>query len=156
LVAAWRRWSHWHESRGRDSVEVWGARWPEFRERLVERLKELDPGTWYTVASFAERFAAQDVDALGTQFGAALNREHMDESMDARRRDVVRFVTELTLLTACTWLRLIETTRSRRRGYVFRLTDIGRWSLGMCDELPETPVMGQHPFAVQPTLDIYL
>ena len=156
LFANWLRWSHWYEARGRDSVEVWGARWTDFRRTLVDALAGLDPGTWYTVASFAERFAAEHTDALGTQFSAALNREHVDESMEARRRDVVRFVTEMTLLTAGTWLGLIQSARSRRRGYVFRLTGVGCWALGMQERAPELEPFGDHPIAVQANFDLLL
>jgi hypothetical protein len=156
IVSNWLRWSHWYEARGRDSVEVWGARWGDFRKSLADRLTALDPDRWYTVSSFAERFAAEFPDALGTQFSAALNREHVDESMEARRRDVVRFVTEMTLLTAGTWLGLIETTRSRRRGYVFRMTEIGRWALGPDEEPPEIEPFGDHPIAVQANFEIFL
>jgi hypothetical protein len=156
LVSHWLRWTNWYEARGRDSIEVWGARWPEFRERLVEQLTRLEPDTWYTVASFAEHFSARNPDALGTQFSAALNREQIDQSMEARRRDVVRFAAELTMLSACTWLRLIEISRSRRRGYVFRVTGVGCWSLGLEENVPEEPAVGEHPIAVQPTFDVLL
>jgi hypothetical protein len=156
LVATWLRWTHWYEARGRDSVEVWGARWVDFRRELAGRLIQLDPDRWYTVASFAERFAAEHPDALGTQFSAALNREHIDESMEARRRDVVRFVTEMTLLTAGTWLGLIETARSRKRGYVFRLTETGLWALGPEEEPPEFEPFGDHPMAVQADFQVFL
>jgi hypothetical protein len=156
LFESWLRWTHWYEARGRDSVEVWGARWTDFRRALVDELARLDAETWYTVASFAERFSAEHTDALGTQFSAALNREHIDESLEARRRDVVRFVAEMTLLTAGTWLGLIETTRSRRRGYVFRLTDVGCWALGIEDEAPQLEPFGEHPIAVNANFDVLL
>jgi hypothetical protein len=156
LVANWLRWTHWYEARGRDSVEVWGARWAEFRQALADRLTMLDPDRWYTVSSFAERFAAEQPDALGTQFSAALNREHIDESMESRRRDVVRFVTEMTLLTAGTWLGLVETSRARRRGYVFRLTEVGQWALEQREEPPELEPFGDHPLAVQANFDVLL
>jgi hypothetical protein len=156
LVSHWLRWSHWYEARGRDSVEVWGARWVDFRQALADRLIALDPQRWYTVSSFAERFAVEHPDALGTQFSAALNREHVDESMESRRRDVVRFVTEMTLLTAGSWLGLIETSRARRRGYVFRVTEIGLWALGHREDPQALEPFGEHPLAVQANFDVLL
>jgi hypothetical protein len=158
LVGHWQRWTHWYEARGRDSVDVWGARWADFRAALSADLARLDLDHWYTVASFAERFAAEQGDALGTQFSAALNREHVDESLGARRRDVVRFVTEMTMLTAGVWLGLIEISRSRRRGYVFRLTRVGQWVLNDPEqnESPEIDAFGEHPVAVQANYEIFL
>ena len=158
LVDHWQRWTHWYEARGRDSVDVWGARWVDFRAVLSADLAGLDVDHWYTVSSFAERLAAEHGDALGTQFSAALNREHIDETMGARRRDVVRFVTEMTLLTAGVWLGLIDTARSRRRGYVFRLTSLGKWVLNdpENDAAPMVEAFGDHAIAVQANFEIFL
>src|SRR5690606_17397873 len=59
-------------------------------------------------------------------------------------------------LTAGTWLQLIETGRSRKRGYVFRVTDAGRWALGLHEDVPEEPSFGDYPIAVQANFQVLL
>jgi hypothetical protein len=154
----WLDWSEWHEASGRESLQIWGAEWPAFRRLLLADLRslELAPDQWVTVGSFAERFAAQNPDALGRNFTAALSREHADDRIDSRRADTIRASVELTLVTATRWLGLVDIARSRRHGNAFRLTDTGRWLLDLDPDPPSVDALGDHPISVQPDFEALL
>jgi hypothetical protein len=156
LFQTWSDWREWHESRGRESIQVWGADWPAFRTLLLADLAAVPDASWFTAASFAERFAVTHPDALGRHFTASLNREHVDRRADARRTDTIRFAAELTLLGACAWLGLVQTGRSRRRGYACRVTDTGLWLLGQRDDAPAMEELGEHALSVQPGFEVFL
>lgn len=156
LVGLWRQAAEWTEGAGREILQIWGADWPGFRTRLVAALDALSPGEWVTLESLADRFAATEPAALGTQYTAAASHEPGDESPEARRRAVVRLAAEATLSTAGVWLGLVDLSHARRRAPVLRPREDGRWLLAEGREPPPEAALGAHGLAVQPDFSVLL
>ena len=155
MLDIWLHATTWPEVVERDTLQVWGGDWPEFRSRLLERLAEIQVGTWVTLDSFAMRFSMDEPTALGAHFTAAMSHESMPDSTDERRRAVIRAVVQTTLVTAGEWLGIIRLSSSQRRT-VFRLTDVGAWLCNKTDDAPEVPELGSHPLTVQANFEIML
>lgn len=156
LVALWRGATDWPEGAGREALQVWGADWPGFRERLLELLGTLDPDTWYTVASVTARFAAETPGALGSHFTAAASHEPGEDSPEARRQAVVRLAADVTLATGAAWLGLIELARAQRRGMVLRVRPEMAWLVDEAAPVPPEPALGAHTLVVQPNFEVLL
>lgn len=157
LEAIWRSSANWPEGVGFESLRVWGARWPEFRQTLLDSLSAVEPSGWVTVDSFAERFAVGNPNALGSQFIAAGGHEQGEESADARRRAVIHQAAALTVTTACQWLGLVRVakTRGRERQVVFQVSDLRSWQSAEQRGGEGSPATSR-PLAVQPDFTVLL
>lgn len=157
LEAIWRATTGWPEGAGRDSLRVWGARWPEFRKVLMEALSEIAPSSWVTLDSFAERFAVGKPSALGSQFTAAGGHEPSEDSATARRQGVIHQAAALTVTTACHWLGLVRVARmqGRERRVVFQIGDLQSWQAETAAE-PTSALATSRALAVQPDFRVLL
>ncbi len=155
LLDIWMRSTSWPEVTQRDLLQIWGGDWPNFRTRLLGRLREVPQGTWVTLESFAVRFAMENPAALGAHFTAAMSHEAMPDASDDRRRAVLQAAVEATVTLACEWLGLVQISSSERRT-VFCLTELGAWLCGQAPDPPHEPELGSHPLTVQANFEILL
>lgn len=151
----WLSASDWPEASARETVQIWGGDWPGFRRHLLEALRQLTPGSWVTLESFAARFVHDAPGALGTHFTAAASHEQRADSAEARRHAILKMVVEVTLRTAGEWLGLVTLSTSRRTT-VFSVTDVGAWLSGRQSGMQDEPELGSHPLSVLPSFEILL
>ncbi|HEX3722621.1 MAG TPA: hypothetical protein VHV31_07505, partial [Nitrolancea sp.] len=100
----WLAASDWPESMARETVQIWGGDWPGFRTHLLEALRQVTPGSWVTLESFAACFVHETPGALGAHFTAAASHEQRADSAEARRNAILQMVVEVTLRTSGEWL----------------------------------------------------
>lgn len=139
LRNAWREHEAWIEGRERDEIEVWGAHWPDVRDRLLDAIGSLETGTWYRQRELAHHLAQQHPGLIGTTFTVASARgSEASEGQEGRVAKVARVIaTELE--TAFLWLGLVEsglTGSGTHRTRTVRLSEAGRLAAERADVVP--------------------
>lgn len=127
LRDVWLAAEQWVEGRERQEIDVWGADWQGFRNRLLGALETIDPGTWVLVPEVAQRLAEQHPDLIGSTFSAATAaaRPERGDRREARTAAIARII-EVELETAFRWLGLVEMAPAPGRGIAVRTTAVGR------------------------------
>ena len=129
LRRAWRDHDDWIEGRERDEIEVWGARWPDVRLRVLDALSSLEVGTWYRRREVARHLAEQHPGMIGSSFTVASARGGDDRDGPDGRVGKVAQIIGSELETAFRWFGLVEsgiTGTGTERARVIRLTEAGR------------------------------
>lgn len=139
LRHAWRDHEDWIEGRERDEIEVWGARWPDVRLKLLEALSSLETGVWYRRREVAQHLAEQNPGMIGSSFTVASARGGDGRDGADGRVEKVAQVIASELETAFRWFGLVEsgvTGDGTARGRVIRLTEAGRLAAGNFEVVP--------------------
>ncbi len=156
MIELWRNAAEWFEGATMEPFHAWGADWPGLRRALLSALTELETDRWFTLDSFARRFAASHPAVLGAHVTVASANEPVDEPPTSRREGVVRRAAEITLMTACQWLGLVELVGIPKGPLVIRVTRRGSLIATGAEAEAEGPAREGPPLAVQPNFDIFL
>lgn len=106
LRNAWLESDVWTEGRERDEIDVWGADWRGFRNRLLEAIADLDPDAWFRVDDLAARLAEQNPTMIGATFTAASSRASRSGGDD--RNAAIAQIIEVELETALSWFGVVQ------------------------------------------------
>lgn len=139
LRAGWLEHEVWIEGRERDEIEVWGARWPQVRHRLLELIGSLEAGAWYRQRELAHHLAQQEPGLLGSTFTVASARG--GDAGDGREGRVAKVAQVIAseLETAFLWMGLVEigqTGEGTRRVRTIRVSEAGRLASERPDIVP--------------------
>ncbi len=156
MIEIWRNAAEWFEGATVESFHAWGADWPGLRGALLSALTELETDRWFTLDSFARRFAASHPAVLGAHVTVASANEPVDEPPTSRREGVVRRAAEITLMTACQWLGLVELVGIPKGPLMIRVTRRGSLIATGAEAEAGGPAREGPPLAVQPNFDIFL
>lgn|GEM_PF-819400 len=139
LRRAWRDHEDWIEGRERDEIEVWGARWPDVRLKLLDAMSSLEAGTWYRRREVAQHLAEQHPGMIGSTFTVASARGDAGRDAGDSRVAKVAQIIAGELDTAFRWFGLIESGvagTGSERARVIRLTEAGRLAADNVEIVP--------------------
>ncbi len=156
MIDLWRNAAEWLEGAAVESFHAWGADWPGLRRALLSSLAELDEDRWFTLDSFARRFAASHPAVLGAHVTVAAAHEPVDEPPSSRQQGMVRRAAEITLMTACSWFGLVELAGVPKGPLLIRVTRPSSLIATDGQAEAEEPAREARPLAVQPNFDILL
>jgi DNA-binding transcriptional ArsR family regulator len=156
MIDLWRNAAEWFEGATLESFHAWGADWPGLRRALLSSLAELGEDRWFTLDSFARRFAASHPAALGAHVTVAVVHEPVDVPATSRQQGAVRRATEITVMTACAWLGLVELVGVPKGPLLMRVTRLGSLIAAGTQAEAEEPAREAPPLSMHPNFDILL
>jgi hypothetical protein len=118
LRRAWIDGDAWIEGRERGEIEIWGADWRGFRERLLKAVAGFDPSEWLLIEDVGARLAEQHGAIIGPTFTAASARA-VRNGLDERTAAIAQVI-EVEIETALTWFGVVQVGTAPRSGLAMR------------------------------------